>query len=208
MTDEHPAETEVSASSGPIKITLRAHRTKLKAGESLWLQIEFSNLSSAPLMVRNEDYESLRMSVGRDYGLSIRVEDDKGKDATPLLDGLAEGHAPLNCMGPEDRARWEKALQSSAAGTGAADSPVVWLKAGESVASPSQAYQSGNDRYCGHVPTPKAIRPFSEFAQARTLPAGSYLLRVTYDVSPRSKRKRDPEDVKFSLPPLAFEVAR
>lgn len=205
MEAEAPAEAEVTASSGAIRITLRAFRTKIRKTESLWLQVRIANVSSEPLMVRDEDYSSLMALVGQDLGLSLRLQDEAGRDATARLDSLHEGHVPLDCMRPEDRARWEAALRPPAGGGSSADVGVVWLKAGESVATPSLGYQSGFDRYCAQKPPPKSIAPFAEFAQVRSLAPGHYRLLASYDLLPKPGGKSYPGDVAFKLP-LSFEV--
>lgn len=206
MEAEAPAEAEVTASSGAVRITLRAFKTKIRKGESLWLQVRITNVSSAPLMVRDEDYSSLMGLVGQELGLSLRIQDEAGRDATARLDSLHEGHVPLDCMRPEDRARWEAALRPRSGGSSSTDSGFVWLKAGESVSTPSYGYQSGFDRHCARKPPPKAIAPFAEFAQVRSLAPGHYRLSVSYDLAPKPGAQSFPGDVVFKLPPLSFEV--
>ena len=207
MDAEAPAETEVTASSGAVSIKLRAHKTKIKKGGSLWLQLVITNVSSAPLMVRDDDYLTFMGLVAQQYGVSLRVADEQGRDATARLDSLHEGHVPLNCMRPEDRKPWEDWIHGRKRPTSNADLGVVWLDPGESALSASFAYQSGLDRHCARKPRPPAIHPFAEFAQVRALEPGRYRLLLSYNKAPETGDKVYPGDVSFHVPPILFEVS-
>ena len=206
MEAEASAAAEVTASSGAVRINLRAHQTTIIKGGSLWLQIAIVNVSSGPLMVRDNDYLSLMGLVGQELGVSLRLQDETGRDATARLDSLYEGHVPLGCMRPEDKKRWEDSIRGKTNTSGNSDLGVVWLKPGESALSASFGYQSGSDRYCARKAPPKNIFPFAEFAQVRSLGPGRYKIFLSYDMSPKPGSKSYPGDVTFKLPPLSFEV--
>ncbi|MDE2290945.1 MAG: hypothetical protein KGL53_02585 [Elusimicrobia bacterium] len=107
-------------------------------------------------------------------------------------------------MKPGEREPWLAWARSKGGGGG--NTPVVWLKPGESVSSPAQAYQSGTDKYCRRLPTPSPISPYSEVAQARDLPPGSYKLYAIYDLLPSAAIPRLPANVRFQTAPIDIEV--
>ncbi|TPW21992.1 MAG: hypothetical protein FD126_134 [Elusimicrobia bacterium] len=205
MESEAPAAAEVSASSGAVRLTLRAHKTAVKQGASMWLQIALVNVSSGPLMVRHDDYLTFVGLLNQRYGASLGVQDEAGRDVSARLHNVREDHPPLDCMKPEVRKRWEDRIRGTASSAGA-DPGVVWLKPGGSAVSAPLAHQSGYERYCEDKEPPKPIHPFAEFAQASSLPPGRYKLLLSYDMPPKAGEKAFPGEVSFKLPPLSFEV--
>lgn len=205
MGTEAPAESEVTASSGAVRLTLRAHKTAIKKGASLWLQISVVNVSSGPLMVRHDDYLTFIGLLTQTYGVSLAVHDEAGRDVAALLYSIHEDHPPLDCMKPEMRKRWEDRARGTMDSAGT-DSGVVWLKPGESAVSAPLAYQTGYERYCEGKEPPKPVYPFAEFAQTRSLPSGRYKLLLSYNMPPKAGEKTFPGEVSFKLSPLSFEV--
>lgn len=207
MSKEAAAEAGVSASSGAVKVDIRLYKTKIRKGQSLWMQVVFTNLGNEPLMALVQPFDYLpRLWGARRLNFGLELTDAGGKRVNHLLDDLKEGDVPVWCMTPEEQRPWREFVHSVTSGAEPKDPGATWLRPGESIGSPPYAYQSGHDLYCRRLPKPQPIGQFAEMAGTRTLPVGKYLLRGVYDMAPDPGDKASPGDVRFETPPLMFEV--
>ena len=80
--DAFKAEREVSASKGAVKLTLRLYKTRVPAGDTLWVQIELGDIGKAPLFVVDDpflDSSPIPVSERRVVnGVAVQVFDDRG----------------------------------------------------------------------------------------------------------------------------------
>lgn len=76
------AQAEVKASSGPIELSFRLYKTQIKAGESLWHQIQIRNLGNKEITIVDpvfQDLWELRRNIHAERGVLIEVRDPGGK---------------------------------------------------------------------------------------------------------------------------------
>jgi hypothetical protein len=70
-----PPEKTVTATKGPIQLTLRLYKTKVKVEKSLWYQIELKNVGKKRILVTDRIFwDPWAMHVNINYGVGIYVE--------------------------------------------------------------------------------------------------------------------------------------
>ncbi|MFA6030095.1 MAG: hypothetical protein WC969_09595 [Elusimicrobiota bacterium] len=88
-----PPEAEVTASSGPVKLTLRVYKKSFPAAEKLRYQIEIKNVGKRPIKFDSRFFPHPSDPVDSRFGVYLKVLDLKGRPAgTGTLPG--EGCAP------------------------------------------------------------------------------------------------------------------
>lgn len=121
-----PAQAEVTASSGPVQLSLLLHKTKIKLGESLWHQLRIRNVGKQELLVTDQVFRDPwqlkrnapdRRGIGG-YGIYIEVLGPDGAhlDKALYMEGFDNDMVPavsgmLEIDGPKERAMvngWKK----------------------------------------------------------------------------------------------------
>lgn len=72
----------VKAAKGPVQITLRLQKTKVKVKDSLWYKLELKNIGKKKLQVHDrifKDPYAIHVNSRSRYGLYLEVVDSKGK---------------------------------------------------------------------------------------------------------------------------------
>lgn len=84
------AAAEVSASSGPIRLIFRIHKTRIRVGESVWHQIGVQNVGASEITIGDQVFFdgskiSNRMrDEGVEYGIGIEVQAPDGSLLDPV----------------------------------------------------------------------------------------------------------------------------
>ncbi len=218
-----PPIAEVSDSSGPVKLTLRVYKTRIKLNEPLWFQIEVKSVGKGHILVRDAAFEdaSELCSPGR-FGVRLEIRGPDGRqpyrftpavkheiDAAPIPD-TAEYRSLRKQMekdGVPEREivrrltdRQIEEFRRTQPG------PKVWkLLAGESVVTPSFVWKGW--------PTVRGVKtetaePLGQYAE---LPCyrwtiGRHKIRATYDN--RSDGSRYPWRVMTETRWVEFEVEK
>ncbi|PCI36360.1 MAG: hypothetical protein COB53_09820 [Elusimicrobia bacterium] len=189
-----PAAATVSASSGPIKITLNVAKTTIPySARSLWVKLTLENVGTTGYWISNLAFFDGPMQLWhRHEPLSLELVGDDGE---PMTWVSAENHEPPSKCWPGDSAkRLEEndpallfAIQQGARETfrryaeqGSPPNPErIWLKPGESITTAPIAYQDLESAWCGKKPRPKPLGDFGEIPHF-TYSAGKFKLRAVY----------------------------
>lgn len=97
------ATAQVKAAKGPVQITLRVQKTKLKANDSLWYKIELKNVGNNKLRVYDrifKDRNAIHANSKMKYGLYLEVLDPKGK---PLRVKMGHYRVRYDWEGPDGK---------------------------------------------------------------------------------------------------------
>jgi len=96
-----PPEAEVSASSGPVKLTLRVYKKKFKKDDRLWFQIELKNNGNAPFRFDEGFFphpSRMRLNASLKKGVYLEISNRAGErlpSAEPLGGDCDAYAAPL-----------------------------------------------------------------------------------------------------------------
>lgn len=203
------AEAEVKASSGPVELTLRLHRTRIKLGESLWHQLRIRNAGDKEMLVTDQIFHDpweLLNNIWGGYGIFIEVIGPDGKPLEPPVrrDGAGDGIEPmpsglLEIEGPQEQAMvdgWEKQGLSSfevklklieyntkkERGKKPYPSrPVIHLRPGEIAETKSWFHYSRYDEKIAKRPAPQPIGEFAELEFFDLDEPGKYKIRAVYN---------------------------
>lgn len=76
------AAAKVTAAKGPVQITLRLHKTKVKVKKSLWYKLELKNIGKKKILVHDRFYKdpwALHENCRSGVGLYLEILDPSGK---------------------------------------------------------------------------------------------------------------------------------
>jgi hypothetical protein len=79
------AEAEVSASSGPLRLTFRLHKTRIEPDGLLWFQVSLKNVGKRKVQLVAPEFADPGLIEVRDFeevepkGLHLEIRDPKGK---------------------------------------------------------------------------------------------------------------------------------
>lgn len=107
-------EAEVKSSSGPIQLTLRLYKIKIKAGDSIWYQIELKNVGKNNIRVDDNAFVVPGgISIGTGAGITLEVLGPDGKPLKPHTTRRYE-HGPFpfedESLSPEEQERLTKLM--------------------------------------------------------------------------------------------------
>ncbi|MFI5345428.1 MAG: hypothetical protein ACHQ51_03535 [Elusimicrobiota bacterium] len=225
-------DAEVVASSGPVQLTFRLYKTKVRYGESLWYQIELKNIGNSKIQVRDEIFPfpgrmDDKIAFNR-TGIYLDLLNSKGKipmlRPTPdRLPGDPPNGGALTDIQHAQIEAWQKAGMSyeqimfkvsdelSARPTiEEPPMPSFWLEPSASTTTTAWARQDPLDKFDGK-PRPKPIGRYSELSQF-SLPEGRYRIRAIYDKAISNKLlakyhlKTNEWSVLVKTPIVEFEV--
>lgn len=226
------AQAEVKASSGSIELTLLLHRTRIKAGESLWQQIRIRNVGAREIHVPSHifnDPRELRGQSASGYGIYLEA---LGPDGKPLevkyhTSAYQDSHISeetsglLEVEGPKERAmldRWKKqGLSEREIGMKLIDfntrkrraaeihqnDPIIKLGPGQSAETKSAFFYSIQDKIHNR-PMPRPIGDFEQVDFFELKKPGEYKIRAVYDFRPTKKSAELSR--QLGLPAYAEEV--
>lgn len=205
MSEQAKPEAEVSASSGPVKMTVSVYKTRIRKGQSLWLKITATNVGKVPIVVPDRYLELPYQSFGNSYGLGLTLYDPSGERLIGM-GGAMEDHPLLDCMTKEERAPWDALHEQFSSGKSSiGGGSGAWLDPGESVSSAVWAFFPDSEQYCRRLPPPKAIAPYAEVPRFGFLEPGKYRIEGQYDTLVEGGFK-DPQFVRFDLAPITVEI--
>ena len=201
---------ELTASSGPVKITLRLLKTKVKVGESLQYQLRLTNVGKKPMEVPDTIFEDPWAIVGNfraRMDLFLVILDTKGKPLDTWMTAPPgpefDGTPPYWSEDPKEQkealakerelrkqglsetevrlALHEWGHQRQAAKVPPPQEPERRiLKPGETLTTRPWAYDDGFTQARGE-PVPKPIDPFAELILFRFHKPGRYRLCAIYE---------------------------
>jgi len=76
------SETQVTAAKGPVQITLRVHKTTVKAEKSLWYKLELKNIGKKKILIEDRFYKDawvIHENSKVQRRLYLEVTDPQGK---------------------------------------------------------------------------------------------------------------------------------
>ncbi len=119
-SDTFKPAKEASSSKGPVQLTLRLYKTRIKANESrwmggsLWVQLELANMGELPLTVTDDMfYQPTEPSVSessRVTGIALRVFDEEGQ---PLGYAYTVGCDQQLITDPKALPMWRRVLDAA-----------------------------------------------------------------------------------------------
>ncbi len=205
---EIPAEAEVKASSGPVELTLKIFKIRIKADERVWFRLRVRNVGDRKMLLSDQifhDPEQLNRNFRIRWGIFIEA---LGPDGTPLEEALHREEAEpvrdrvsgmLNIAGPVEQAMvdgWRKQglteyevneklvhfnLKKEREEASGMDRPVFNLKPGEAAETKSSFFYSTYDRLIKKRPPPKPIGGFSQLELFDFEGPGKYKIRAVYN---------------------------
>lgn len=95
------AAAEVKAAKGPVQITLRLQKTKVKANTSLWYKLELKNISKKRIQLYDrvfKDPYAIHVNSKLRHGIYLEIIDAKGK---PLTVQSGNFHVRYDWEGPD-----------------------------------------------------------------------------------------------------------
>jgi hypothetical protein len=211
-----PAQAEVSASKGPIRLTLRVLRTSVQLVDHtapLWLQIKLENVGRKPIFVSDEVFFKAQPVPANSnpqvlpIGTFLEVKDSHGR----LLPLARKIHYPSSCA-PSTIDDAETGVNGKGLSGRA-----FWLQPGQSTATAAWASFDPCEVYREGKPVPSPIGEFSEFNSLIFLGPGAYSLRAQYnheidqDVIADLKKVHAelpvrPENIRVATPVIRFDV--
>jgi len=166
------APVEVSATSGPVKLTFSVHKTELKKHQAPWIKFTVENVGDADISFADDLYRedgdaaNAYASAWRSIGTSAEVIWPNGESAGPLPSPLDV--VPVTC--PAGTTPVESRIASNPI--------IVRLKPGEKVSSPGWCFEP----YC-KKPGARACRPLRGYIEGSDLvfgEPGRYGLRALF----------------------------
>lgn len=76
------SESQVKAAKGPVQITLRLQKTKVKVERSLWYKLELKNIGKKKIQIYDrifKDPNAMHANSKTRYGIYIEILDSRGK---------------------------------------------------------------------------------------------------------------------------------
>ena len=217
------ADKEVSASSGPVQLAFRIYKTRFKAGESLWYQLQVTNRGKKMFRVSDEVFDipfMLRSGTGV-RGVFLIVTDAKGRAISPrpfpsihrslptepYVD--VEGDPKLKAMiqhwkkeGLSDQEVFLRSVEYTKANRSAENRRnafVVELKPGESIVTPPWAYDRRTWIYDEPWKNKPAAEPIGKFAELEMFSfdkPGTYRIKAVYDSRYGIRDEAELQDLK------------
>ncbi|PIP82008.1 MAG: hypothetical protein CO113_13270 [Elusimicrobia bacterium CG_4_9_14_3_um_filter_62_55] len=228
-----PAAATVTASSGPVKITLQVAKTTiLESDGSLWVKLTLENIGTTHFAVSSLAFIDGPMDLWyRRNPLSLQFgeEGEEPYDWLSNDEELPEGECWPGDSGKRFYRDREPALWNALQFGGEQTlrrlvekgvPPRRWgtlLKPGESITTPPYAYQTLFSAWCEKQPSPKPVGDFGEIPIYGTKP-GKYRLRAVYEYGPASWDEEltkvilksgplRPENVSFQTPWITITVS-
>ncbi|PJA15409.1 MAG: hypothetical protein COX66_10140 [Elusimicrobia bacterium CG_4_10_14_0_2_um_filter_63_34] len=228
-----PAAATVTASSGPVKITLQVAQTTLPSKyPSLWIKLTLENIGTTHFAVADLAFEDGPMDLWyRHKPLSLQFGEEGEEPYTwlPNDEELPDGECWPGDSGrrffvDRDPALWYAFEQGGAQNLRRFVEEGVptkmWgglLKPGDSVTTPPYAYQSLFSAWCEKQPRPKPLGDFGEIPIYGESP-GKYRLRAVYAFGPASWDEEltkvmlksgplRPENVTFQTPWIDITIS-
>ena len=205
-----PAESEVSASSGPVRLTFRIYKTRFKVGESLWYQLRVANRGSKMFRVVDRVFKDpwdLRQSADSRRGAFLIATDAKGRELETKY--ISQPHGPMpkrpfvdiegdpklksrteqwKQEGLSEQQIWDKAFEFTRAKRNEearrSNIFIVELKPGDSIATPPWAYDNRDWDYDREIQIGPAPEPIGDFAELEMYPfrePGTYRIKAVYE---------------------------
>ncbi|MBI5202266.1 MAG: hypothetical protein HY925_11815 [Elusimicrobia bacterium] len=232
-----PAQAEVTASSGPVQLTLRIYETKISTKEGFWFQIELKNIGKSEFLVTDLVFwDSFQMAYAtRENGIGTRLEvlDPDGKriksdtlqyefhsldeplpgpyvEETPEVTRLRSEWRAQGVPEPEIRNRLIK-RQSRIYDQRARDSrPKQMLQPGSMIVTPPWADTGWSLYHSAPYPIDKDAKgQFAEASYYRWKKPGIYRVRAIYNHRLRSELVRKyPDLVEIATPWVKMRVGR
>ena len=192
-----PAAATVTASSGPVHISLSMPTTSYRAADnSLWVKYTITNIGTEPFSVMSEAFFFDPNALMRTSLYSVEVQTAEGGY---VVFSNPESHMPPEECWPEIYTLPETDFYGRV---------FFFLPVGKSTSTVALAYQSRRAGWCDKEPRP---RPIGDFGQLRSviLFPGKYRIRAEYDNKvnrPDSPVRARPDSVKFHTPWIEFEA--
>lgn len=203
-----PAQAEVHASSGPVELTLRLYKTRIRPKERLWYQLRLRNVGSKPFAVGDDIFrDPIQTYSNYHVGIYFLIIGPDGKELrhrtvlAPHHDVAEEKPGRQRKLHPDDQkdldsllAQWRsEGLDIDAINRKLLDwlplhrpedeIPAVVLKPGESVTTKPWAFYEPWDQEFKRPP-PQPIGEFTELFNFDLNEAGKYRFRAVYDYRP------------------------
>ncbi|PJA13605.1 MAG: hypothetical protein COX66_14510 [Elusimicrobia bacterium CG_4_10_14_0_2_um_filter_63_34] len=192
-----PAAATVTASSGPVKITLSMPTTSYRAADhSLWVKYTITNVGKEPFSVMSEAFFFDPNALMRTSLYYVEVQTAKG-GYVPFYD--PESHFPPRECWPEIYTLPETDFYGRV---------FFFLPVGKSTSTVALAYQSRRAGWCDKEPRPRPIGDFGQIKAVSLFP-GKYRIRAGYHAgTPDVEPPMEPtaEDVTIYTPWIAFEA--
>ncbi|PIP83946.1 MAG: hypothetical protein CO113_14745 [Elusimicrobia bacterium CG_4_9_14_3_um_filter_62_55] len=228
-----PAAATVTASSGPVKMTLQVAKTTLSSKyPSLWIKLTLENIGTTHFPVVDLAFEDGPMdlwyrhtTLKLEFGEVDKPPDDWNPNDEELPDADCwPGDSGKRFFADRDPALWYAFEQGGAQTLRRFIEEGVptkmWgpmLKPGESITTPPYAYQTLFSVWCEKQPSPKPLGDFGEIPIYGTKP-GKYRLRAVHKMGREDwdegfkKAMADigpprPEDVTFATPWITITVS-
>lgn len=207
--NEAVAEATVTASSGPIELSLLLHSKKVRVGDSFWYKLRIRNRGTTAItLVENALTDPFRFYKELDgrFGLYLEVlgpdgkalpvrvprleADDYANDRTQVS-GLLEGEsaeekglvARWKDEGLDDSAIRRKLLEHNIKRLPIVSTPALVLQQGEAVETHSWFHHGVRERTLKR-PQTRPIGDFSELEFFHLEQPGTYKLRAVFDQRP------------------------
>ena len=192
-----PAAVTVSASSGPVKITLSMPTTSYRAADnSLWVKYTITNIGTEPFSVMSEAFFFDPNALMRTSLYSVEVQTAEG--------GYVSLSTPEDHMPPQEC--WPEIYKLPE--TDFYGQVFFFLPVGKSTSTAALAYQTRMAGWCRKEPRPRPIGDFGQIKAVSLFP-GKYRIRAEYDNKvnrPDSPVRARPDSVKFHTPWIEFEA--
>ena len=194
-----PAAAMVSASSGPIKLSLSMPATHYNAEKgSIWVKYTITNVGGEPFLVIDPSFHFGPISLMRGIGYFVEIEDAQGRQAAFTR---GTDHPPPRRCWPEIFRVPELERYQRLAFT---------LGVGKSTSTAAVAFQTLMDAWCRKRPPPKPIGDFGEIKTVILFP-GKYRIRAVYEKAPdleiTPQGEERPEQVTVHTPWIEFEAS-
>ena len=192
-----PAAATVTASSGPVHISLSMPTTSYRAADnSLWVKYTITNIGTEPFSVMSEAFFFDPNALMRTSLYSVEVQTAEGGY---VVFSNPESHMPPEECWPDIYKLPETEFYGKV---------LFYLPVGKSTSTAALAYQSRMGGWCRKEPRP---RPIGDFGQLRSviLFPGKYRIRAGYHAgTPDVEPPMEPtaEDVTIYTPWIAFEA--
>jgi len=192
-----PAAATVTASSGPVHISLSMPTTSYRAADnSLWVKYTITNIGTEPFSVMSEAFFFDPNALMRTSLYSVEVQTAEGGY---VVFSNPESHMPPEECWPDIYKLPETEFYGQV---------FFFLPVGKSTSTAALAYQTRMAGWCRKEPRP---RPIGDFGQLRSviLFPGKYRIRARYRKrTPRLSipLEERPDAVEFHTPWIEFEA--